>query len=196
MPGLSNIVVLGASDDSGGPIRVFGKATYNSATCGFMARLLHGGGLDTSFANGPSPVAHVVVFNGAVKGGFGDEDTGVITVGGEFTQIIGGNNLNRNHLARFSAEGILDTSFAPTGPDGPIYALEGQWYTNKFFIGGAFTTYNGVPRKHIARLNWDGSLDTSFDPGAGANDAVYAITYDSQSAPSPNRRGLHHLQQH
>lgn len=92
MPGFTNIMVTHTSDDTGGPLRVFGKATYQGSTVGFMARLLHGGSLDTSFANGLSPVPHVVIFNGEVKGGFGDENTGVITVGGAFTQIIGGDN--------------------------------------------------------------------------------------------------------
>jgi uncharacterized delta-60 repeat protein len=181
MPGLSNIVVLGASDDTGGPIGVFGKATYNGSTCGFIARLLHNGTLDTTFANDPSPVPHVVVFNGAVKGAIADENTGVITVGGEFTQIIGGNNPKRNYLARFSRDGILDASFAPTGPDGPIYAITSQYYTDKIFIGGAFTKYNGIARSNLARLKWDGSLDNTFNPGAGANDAVYTIMYNSQN---------------
>ena len=48
----------------------------------------------------------------------------------------------------------------------------------KILIGGDFTTLspNGgaaVFRKHIARLNPDGTLDTAFDPTANA--AVYAI---------------------
>jgi hypothetical protein len=101
-------------------------------------------------------------------------------VGGAFTQIIGGNNPPRNYLARFSPDGILDNSFNPAGPNGPIYAMEGQWYTDKIIIGGDFTAYNGVGRNHIARLNWNGSLDSSFDPGTGINGAVQAIGYNPQ----------------
>lgn len=44
-------------------------------------------------------------------------------------------------------------------------------------IGGYFTTFNGVNRSHIARLNTDGSLDTSFDPGVGPNDGVLALAF-------------------
>jgi uncharacterized delta-60 repeat protein len=181
MPGLTNIMVTHTDDDTGGPLRVFGKATYNSSTCGFMARLLHDGSLDTSFADGPSPVPHVVIFNGELRGGSGDENTGVITLGGEFTQILdGANNPSRNYLARFSRDGILDYTFAPPGPNGPIYAMEGQYYTDKMIIGGAFTAVGGVGRNHIARLKSDGSLDTSFDPGTGANGPVSAILYNPQ----------------
>ena len=75
MPGLTNIVVTQTDDDVGGPVSVVGKATYQGSPVGFMARLLHDGSLDTSFANGPSPVPHVVIFNGEVKGGRGDDMT-------------------------------------------------------------------------------------------------------------------------
>src|SRR5262249_20552779 len=45
----------------------------------------------------------------------------------------------------------------------------------KVLIGGSFESVNGVARKNIARLNEDGSLDPSFDPGAGADYSVCAI---------------------
>ncbi len=42
---------------------------------------------------------------------------------------------------------------------------------NQFLIGGSFTVYNGISVKKIARINADGSLDTSFAPiGADAGD--------------------------
>ena len=39
----------------------------------------------------------------------------------------------------------------------------------RYLIGGYFTTYNGVSKNHFARLNSDGSLDTSFNTGTGPN---------------------------
>jgi len=41
--------------------------------------------------------------------------------------------------------------------------------TRKIYIGGTFTHYNGVSRTCIARLNEDGSLDTSFRAGVAFN---------------------------
>jgi uncharacterized delta-60 repeat protein len=182
MPGLSNIVVTQTDDDMGGPVNVVGKAIYQGSPCGFMARLLHDGKLDTSFGNGPSPVPHVVIFNGEVKGGRGDDMNGVITLAGTFTKILdGANNPDRNYLARFSRDGIMDNTFNPTGPNGPIYAMDGQWPTDKIIIGGDFTAVGAVGRNHIARLKGDGSLDLSFDPGTGTDAPVYAIMYDSQA---------------
>ena len=44
----------------------------------------------------------------------------------------------------------------------------------KIIIGGSFTTYNGVAGNRIARLNPNGSIDTTFNPGTGANVDVTA----------------------
>ncbi|MEW6657912.1 MAG: delta-60 repeat domain-containing protein [Thermodesulfobacteriota bacterium] len=178
MPGLTNIIIQGAADDDGGAFAIVGKATYSGQTCGFLARLNADGSLDTTFANDPSPVPHVVIFDGEVRAMTGEEG-GRLYVGGDFTHIIGGNNPTRNYLARFSQNGILDNTFAPTGPNGPVYALRNQWNDNKVLVGGAFTTYNGVARNNIARFKPEGgALDTSFNPGSGANGPVYAIDWD------------------
>src|ERR1043166_4476537 len=45
----------------------------------------------------------------------------------------------------------------------------------KAIIGGPFTSYNGVLAAGLARLNLDGSLDTTFNPGLGANKPVNAL---------------------
>src|SRR5204863_3753591 len=49
----------------------------------------------------------------------------------------------------------------------------------KVIIGGVFTTYNGVAKNHIARLNTDGSLDASFNSGTGPNNSVYSTALQS-----------------
>ena len=66
--------------------------------------------------------------------------------------------------------GSLDTSFnfgtlSTNGSIGHTFIQP----DGKILIGGNFDTYNGTTRNKIARLNADGSLDTSFDPGAGTN---------------------------
>src|SRR5437868_333381 len=42
----------------------------------------------------------------------------------------------------------------------------------KIIIGGGFSSYNGAARKLIARLNADGTLDGSFNPGTGPKQSV------------------------
>src|SRR6185369_3723545 len=52
------------------------------------------------------------------------------------------------------------------------------------YVAGEFTGFNGTPRRGVARLNDDGSVDTSFDPGVSVNGPVYAM------AVQPNNRVL------
>lgn len=84
---------------------------------------------------------------------------GKIVAVGAFTAMHG---TARNRIARLNSDGSLDTSFDPgTGANGTIYAVLIQ-PDNKIIIGGTFTTFNGTAREYLARLNADGSLDTSF----------------------------------
>lgn len=48
--------------------------------------------------------------------------------------------------------------------NGPVRSMVVQ-SDGKVVIGGDFTSYNGVIRNGIARLNEDGTLDTTFQPG-------------------------------
>ena len=122
------------------------------------------GSLDTSFD--PGSGANSWVYELAIQ------PDGKILIGGNFTTY---NGTGRNSIARLNADGSLDTTFDPgTGADNYVLGLAIQ-SDGKILIGGAFTTYNGTGRNSIARLNADGSLDTSFDPGAGANGFGYAL---------------------
>lgn len=70
-------------------------------------------------------------------------------------------------VAVHAQDGTLDPSFAPvSGADASIQRMALQ-NNGKIIAVGSFTTYDGVPRKGVARLNADGTLDPSFDPGAG-----------------------------
>ena len=73
----------------------------------------------------------------------------------------------------------LDATFDPgAGANSIIHSVAIQ-SDDKILIGGDFTTYDGTSRNHIARLNADGSLDTGFDPGAGANNGVRSVALDA-----------------
>ncbi len=84
---------------------------------------------------------------------------GKIIIGGDFTTV---NGTPVNNLARLNTNGSLDTSFqSGTGPDNVVYATLAQ-PDGKIVIGGAFLHYNGTTCPFLARLNANGSLDTSF----------------------------------
>lgn len=123
-------------------------------------------------------------FNTYDKGfGFGDganskvmsstiQNDGKIIIGGNFTAF---NGTTRGYLARLNQDGSLDTSFNTTiGADGYVGAIAIQT-DGKILIGGYFSTYNGITRNYLARLNTDGSLDATFNNGIGANSEIKTI---------------------
>ncbi len=64
--------------------------------------------------------------------------------------------------------------FTPPVINGMIYDTKTQ-SDGKVVIVGLFTTVDGVSRNSIARLNSDGSLDSSFDPGTGFDTGIYSV---------------------
>ena len=71
--------------------------------------------------------------------------------------------------------GSLDSLFgALVGADGTVNALVVQ-PDGKVIIGGNFTTYEGTTINRIARVNVDGTLDATFNPGVGFDNIVYAL---------------------
>ncbi|HWX21059.1 MAG TPA: hypothetical protein VN578_14255, partial [Candidatus Binatia bacterium] len=78
-------------------------------------------------------------------------------------------------VARLNTNGSVDANFnSASGANGAVNSIALQ-PDGKILIGGDFTAINGTTRNRIARLNADGNLDTSFDPGSGADGSVHAI---------------------
>ena len=139
--------------------------------------------LITSFVAKAQPGAIDLTFN-STDGGFnyaGLDNTvrtsslqpdGKIVIGGEFTSFDG---TSVNRVARLNADGTLDESFDPgTGANDVVQSVAVQ-SNGKIIIAGNFTEFNGSPMNHLARLNVDGSLDDSFDPGNGTSGIIYSI---------------------
>ncbi|OQX06642.1 MAG: hypothetical protein BWK80_50465 [Desulfobacteraceae bacterium IS3] len=142
---------------------VGGFSTFNSTSRNRIARLNANGFLDTSFD--PGIGANDDIFWVTVQ------SDGKILIGGEFSTF---NNEIRQKIARLNADGSLDTSFDPgSGTDKNVYSIAVE-SDGKILIGGDFKTFNGTERKGIARLNADGSLDTTFDIGAGTAESLYS----------------------
>jgi uncharacterized repeat protein (TIGR01451 family)/uncharacterized delta-60 repeat protein len=95
---------------------------------------------------------------------------GKIIIGGQISQVNGNNSAVR--LVRLNADGTLDAAFAPL-PDGTVYTLARQ-SDGRILVGGGFASIGGVTRHNIARLNANGTADTTF-VDAYPNDYVYAI---------------------
>lgn len=140
-------------------------STINGFMANNLARLNTDGSLDRTFRTsiGASAAVRAIAI----------QKDGKVLIGGMFSQY---NGLARNFITRLNTDGSLDNTFnIGLGADAPIHAIaldpEG-----KIYIGGQFYQYNGVNRKHIARLHANGELDESFNPGTGPNGFVDCIT--------------------
>lgn len=144
--------------------------TINSISRQKIARLNTDGSLDTSFDDGAGI--------GGSPFDIALQSDGKIIVSGQITSYDG---VSQNSIFRLNTDGSLDTSFntgSATG-SGPIYSLN-VLTDDKILIGGDFTNFNGFSIFDIARLNSDGSIDTTFDDGAtGFNNVVYDIHQSS-----------------
>jgi uncharacterized delta-60 repeat protein len=133
---------------------------YNGDFHAYLVRINDDGTADTAFDSG--------------YGAYYVRDTaecpdGKIIVVGSYTQY---DHVGRNNICRINADGTLDAAFDPgSGTDGPIYDAVLQ-DNGRILIGGNFSTYNDTPRSHLARVNPDGGLDTTFDPGTGVNNEI------------------------
>ncbi|HEY0658433.1 MAG TPA: hypothetical protein VGD05_08160, partial [Pyrinomonadaceae bacterium] len=99
---------------------------------------------------------------------------GKILVGGTFTSV---NGVARGNIARLNSDGTLDLSFNTGGGanTGSINAIA-VTSAGKILIGGTFTQFSGINRSKLARLNADGSLDTSFNyTPVSASTVIYDI---------------------
>jgi uncharacterized delta-60 repeat protein len=139
-------------------------ATYNGANRNHIVRVNDKGVIDTTFNPGAG-------INGTVNA-LALQSDGKIVVAGRFTTV---DNLQQVSVARLNPDGSVDASFSVgLGPDAAVRALAIQ-NDGRILVGGLFTTFNGIPSGRVQRLNADGSLDETFVPGDGADNAVYAI---------------------
>src|SRR5204863_9387612 len=126
-----------------------------------IGRLMSDGSTDVSFtATVNGPVNAIAV-----------QSNGRIVIGGAFTTVGG---LPRASIARLNANGSVDPTFDPgIGANGAVNAVA-VLSDGKVVLGGSFTGIGGIVLNRIARLNDDGTVDATFDPGIGAYVSVNA----------------------
>jgi uncharacterized delta-60 repeat protein len=173
--GIYQIVALGL-DPSGNVL----AAAQNEFR---LFRLTGNGTLDASFKNGLGAQG-LIYLNGV---SITVQTDGKIIVTGEHELTDPG---RWSGLIRLNADGSVD----PTFNAGQATVATYSWDPTRLFasvstvavqpdgkilVGGRFTSYNGVPVGGIARLNADGSLDPTFDPGSGVG---FRIDWDPNRA--------------
>jgi uncharacterized delta-60 repeat protein/uncharacterized repeat protein (TIGR01451 family) len=108
------------------------------------------------------------------------QPNGSVLAGGDFTFF---NQYPFDFAARLNPDASFDNNFAffnQAGANASVSQILSQppnsTQTNgSIMIVGSFTQVDSVNRNSIARLNLDGSLDETFDPGAGANGPIYTL---------------------
>lgn len=158
---------------SDGKILIAGDFIIPTDTGSIRARLLRlnsDGSVDSTF--NPGSGANGVISAIAVQ------PDGKILIGGNFTQY---NGVLRNRLSRLQPDGSLDSTFDPgEGANRPISSI-GLQTDGKILIGGSFSKYDNVPRNNLARLQANGSLDTTFAPNSIARSVSYYFLPKNQT---------------
>ena len=158
-----------------GKILIGGFFTHvNGIARNTLARLNADGTLDASFDSGLGAQSSSPDFLYPVKA-IAVQADGKIVIGGDFTSI---NGVAHRSLARLNSNGGLDNSFNPalnnTGPHTQtVHAIIIQT-DGKIAFGGNFTDVNGVALNSLARINTDGSVDSTFKAtGVVDNNAAF-----------------------
>ena len=139
-----------------------------------IARLNTDGTLDTTF----NPDANGTVLSIAMQSG------GKVLVGGNFASSDGRASIGgqpRNYLARLNLDGRAD-SFDPnpgcaSSVGCGVYSIAVP-SDRQALVGGHFQTIGGRRYGNIARLNTDGTLDTTFHPEADGTVRSIAVDQD------------------
>lgn len=138
---------------------------FNGVAASRLVRLRPNGTVDTAFNTGAG-------FNDTVRAIVVQPGDSKVIVAGYFTSF---NGVARAGIARLNVDGSLDTSFNPgAGANEFINALAMQ-PDGKVLAGGAFTSFNGVERNRLVRLNPDGSVDYAFNMGTGADNFINTV---------------------
>jgi len=155
---------------SDGKIIAVGAFTaYSGSTRNRIVRLNTDGTYDTTFNIG---VGSTIQLNCVTI-----QSDGKILVGANGLVTYSGSVATTGSF-RLNTNGTRDTTFntgvgfGGTG-GGVIQTIDIQ-NDGKYIMGGQFTTYSGSSINRVARINTDGTLDTTFNPG-NLNAVVYSV---------------------
>lgn len=163
------MIVAGGSFTSFTP-----NAATTATTRNYLARIKTDGTVDTFDPSASGAVSALAAYL-----------DGKIIVGGAFNAFspnsIGNTNF-RNYIARLNADGTVDSNFDPN-TNGPVNAVAVE-LNGAVVFGGTFTALqpNGaieaIARNRLARVDFSGALDTTFNPDANGSVEILALRAD------------------
>lgn len=146
--------------------------SFNGGTVEKIIRLNADGTEDTTFSTNVGTGITGIGSQGRALAILSD---GSLIIGGEIPTFAGN---TVSHLVKLSSAGVFDTTFdgnLGTGFDSIVYSI-GVDSSDNIFVGGLFTTLNGVSVANgIVKLSSAGVLDSTFDTNAGTGFNVGAI---------------------
>ena len=134
--------------------------TFNRVTRNRIARLHADGSLESTATFNPGTGANDTIL------GVASQPDGKIVLGGLFNTV---NGFTRTRIARLHADGSVESTatFNPgSGANNSVYCVAVQ-ADGRILLGGFFDQVSGMIRSRIARLNADGSVESTstFNPG-------------------------------
>lgn len=164
-------IVHCASLQNDGKILVGGSFTnYHATPINGIARLNTDGTIDATFTvtsgiNSGSKVNDIDI-----------QSDGKIIAVGTFTSYNGSAS---NRIVRINTDGSIDATFnIGTGANININACVVQ-SDGKIIIAGDFTNFNGSNYNRICRLNTNGTIDATFNPGTGSPSQIITLCLQS-----------------
>jgi hypothetical protein len=139
---------------------------WNGSISRFITKMNNDGTIDPTFSSG---------FGGVTSGSVQcmGLDGNYLWLGGTFNQNYGSQGVTRIVKIDTTTGDIYSGFVTGTTANSTVSSLVVD--NNKVVITGAFTTYQGSTRTRIAKLNIDGTLDTSITFGSGFNNPVNKI---------------------
>lgn len=145
-------------------------SNVNNAKHNKLARINADGSVDATFNPTFDDRTTVVV----------SQPDGKILVGGDFENV---NGVPAKHIVRLNSDGTVDQTFTASVTGQPfgfvdppaVYVIQ-LLNDGSMYLGGNFTTVNGVTRNYLALVDSTGALDPSFDPGKTIINAVQSLT--------------------
>lgn len=149
--------------------------TWLGASCLRLAKFDRTNGnysLGFSPSLGPNNSVRAIAANG----------TSAVFIGGVFTSVGGS---AAKYVAKINySDGMVDTTFNPSsganGTNNYVYALTTD--DTYVYLGGAFTNYRGGVANRIAKVSYNGVLDTTLSNPSGSNgfnSSVNTLSVDS-----------------
>ncbi|HEY1765318.1 MAG TPA: putative Ig domain-containing protein [Opitutaceae bacterium] len=160
-------LLIGGSFTTLFPVNSSGEQSY-----AYLARINPDGSIDANYSPTPNQEVDAIAL----------QADGSAVIGGYFTAIQAVDKsapVPAAFAGRILPSGAVDATLAPD-TDGGIFATVQDSSSGKWYIGGTFTSIDGLSQAFLARLNSDGSLDRTYTPTLNGSVQALALQSDGK----------------